>query len=113
MRVERAAAAGSVLGALLASACCIGPLVFAVLGISGAALARTLEPFRPYLLVATYALLGAAFYFTYRPGRAACAPDGACEMPRTNRLGKAMLWLAAVLVVLATAFPWYAQYLPI
>jgi len=113
VRVERAAAAGSVVSAVLASACCIGPLGFAVLGISGAAFAQSFGPFRPYLLVATYGLLGGAFYFTYRPGPAACGPDGACEMPRTNRFGKAMLWVAAVIVVLATVFPWYAQYLPL
>jgi mercuric ion transport protein len=113
VRPEQAAAAGSVVGAVLASACCIGPLVFAVLGISGAAFAQSFEPFRPYLLVATYALLGGAFYFTYRPGPTACAPGSACEMPRTNRFGRAMLWMAAVIVVLATAFPWYAEYLPL
>ena len=105
------AAAGSVVSGLLASACCIGPLVFALLGISGAAFAQRFEPFRPYLLVVTYALLGGAFYFTYRaePGY---GPDAACDMPRTNRFGKAMLWIATLIVVLATAFPFYAEYLP-
>lgn len=112
MRVDRVAAAGSVVSGILASACCTGPLVFALLGISGAAFAERFAPLRPYLLVATYALLGSAFYFTYRP-QAACDPGGACEMPHANRFGRAMLWLAAILVVLATAFPWYAQYLPL
>lgn len=104
--------AGSVVGGILASACCIGPLVFALLGISGAALAQRFEPFRPYFLVLTYALLGGAFHLTYRP-RAACGPGEACEMPRADRIGKIMLWIAAVVVVLATAFPWYAQNLPL
>ncbi len=112
MRVERVAAAGSVVSGILASACCIGPLVFGLLGISGAAFAQRFEPFRPYLLVVTYALLGGAFYFTYRP-RAVCGPEGACEMRHASRLGKVTLWIAAVIVVLATAFPWYAQYLPL
>jgi mercuric ion transport protein len=112
MRVARAATAGSVVSGILTSACCIGPLVFALLGISGAAFAQKFEPFRPYLLVVTYGLLGGAFYLTYRP-RAACGPGDACEMPSTNRAGKVMLWLAAIVVVLATAFPWYAQYLPL
>jgi mercuric ion transport protein len=102
-----------VVSAVLASACCIGPLVFALLGISGAAFAQRFEPFRPYLLVGTYGLLAGAFYFTYRPGHAACGPDGACELPGTNRVGKAMLWIAAGVVILATTFPWYAQYLPL
>lgn len=112
MRVERVAAAGSVVSGILASACCIGPLVFALLGISGAAFVHRFEPFRPYLLVVTYALLGGAFYWTYRP-RAVCGPDGACEMPRASHVGRATLWIATVIVVLATMFPWYAQYLPL
>lgn len=112
MRAERAAAAGSVVSGVLASVCCIGPLAFALLGISGAAFAQRFEPFRPYLLVVTYALLGGAFYFTYGPQQTACGPGEACEMPRTNRFGKAMLWIAAVVVVLTTTFPWYAEYLP-
>lgn len=69
MKAQSATAFGSVIGGVLASACCIGPLVFALLGISGAASARRFVPFRPYLLVLTYGLLGAAFYLAYRPSR--------------------------------------------
>ncbi len=113
MSVEKFAAAGSVVSGILASACCTVPLVFAFLGISGAALAQHFEPLRPYLLVLTYALLGGAFHLAYKAQPATCGPRGACEMPRTNRFGKVMLWIAAVLVLLATTFPWYASYLPL
>lgn len=113
MRIERATAAGSVMSGILASACCIGPLAFALLGIGGAAAAQRLEPLRPYLLALTVVLLAAAFYFTYRPPAAECGPDGSCEMPRTNRAGKVTLWLATVLVVVSTTFPYYAEYLPL
>jgi mercuric ion transport protein len=106
------AAAGSVVSGILASACCIGPLVFVMLGISGAAFAQRFEPFRPYLLLVTYGLLGGAFYLTYRP-QAACGPGEACETPRASRFGKAMLWVATIVVILATTFPWYAAYLPL
>lgn len=112
MRVDRLATAGSVVGGVVASACCIGPLAFGLLGISGAAFAQKFAPFRPHLLVVTYALLGGAFYFTYG-SRATCAPGSGCEMPRTNRFGKVLLWLAAFVVILTTTFPWYAQYLPL
>ena len=106
-----AALAGSVIGGVLASVCCLGPLVFALLGICGAALAHRFEPLRPYLLVLTYALLAAAFYLTYRPRKAACAPGEACEMPQANRVGKVTLWVAALVVVLTTSFPLYSVYL--
>jgi mercuric ion transport protein len=111
MRLDRATAAGSVVSGVLASVCCIGPLVFAVLGISGVTLAQKFEPLRPYFLLLTYGLLGGAFYFSYRPQKAVCGPGGACERPRLSRLGRAGLWLAAIAVVLATSFPWYAEYL--
>jgi mercuric ion transport protein len=101
--------------ALLASACCIGPVLFAVLGISGAAAAAThrLEPFRPYFLVLTFGLLAYAFYATYRPAPMDCGPDGTCAVPQANRIGKVLLWLATVAVVLATTFQCYAEYLPL
>ena len=103
--------AGSVIGGILASVCCIGPLVFALLGISGAAFAQRFEPLRPYFLVATYALLAGAFYSTYRPAQKECGPGEACEMSRANRVGKVVLWIASAVVLLTTAFPWYSVYL--
>ena len=112
MRVERMATAGSVVSGILASACCLGPLVLGLMGLSGAAFAQRFEPFRPYLLIVTYALLGGAFYLTYRPP-SACGPGEICAIPRANRVGTIMLWIAAIVVVFATAFPWYAQYLPL
>lgn len=111
MRATAAALAGSVLSGLLASACCLGPLVLTLLGVSGAALARGFEPLRPYLLVAAYGLLGTAFFLAYRPRPAECAPGEACATPGPGRAARAMLWLGALLVVLFTAFPWYSEYL--
>ena len=111
MKTRSAVLAGSVVSGVLASACCIGPLVFALLGISGAAFAQRFEPLRPYLLVATYALLGGALYLTYGPAKEECGPGQACDMRGASRVGKVMFWVAVVVVVLATAFPWYSVYL--
>ena len=46
-------AAGGVVGAFLASACCIGPLVLLTLGISGAWIGNltALEPYKPIFAV--------------------------------------------------------------
>src|SRR5258708_17536812 len=111
MSARALATAGSVVSGILASACCIGPLVLTLMGISGAAFAHRFDPFRPYLLVVTYALLGGAFYLTYRP-QAACGSGEACEMAGAGRLGRIIIWIATIVGFLATAFPWYAQYLP-
>ena len=110
MYVKIASLAGSVVSSVIASACCLGPLVLTTLGVSGAAAATRLEPLRPYFLAVTASFLAAAFYLEYRP-RAACGPGEACEMPNTSRFGRVALWIATVVVVLAGAFPWYSVYL--
>jgi len=113
-RATFAASAGSILSAFLASACCVGPLIFALLGLGGAGLLVKFEPYRPYFMAITFALLGTGFYFTYRRPRvtasgAGTGADGAscdCPAPRTNRAGRIMLWVATVLVVGFLVFPY-------
>jgi mercuric ion transport protein len=108
-----ASAAGAVLSAFLASLCCIGPLVFAMLGIGGAGLLVKFEAYRPYFTGLTAALLAAGFYLTYRKPKAAVVsavegPACDCEHPKANRLGRAMLWVAAAVVVAFWSFPYIA-----
>lgn len=107
-----AAAASSIVTAFVASICCVGPLVFALLGIGGAGLLVALEPYRPYFIAATFALLGTGFYLTYREPKAvapvAGGPECACPAPRASRAGRVMLWVATVLVVAFLAFPYLA-----
>jgi hypothetical protein len=43
VKAQGATVFGSVISGVLASACCIGPLVFALLGISGAAFAHRFD----------------------------------------------------------------------
>lgn len=99
----------SVLTAGLASLCCIGPLVAAVLGLGAFGGAAVFESVRPYLLAATGALLGVAFYLTYRkrPGQE-CA-DGSCAVVAPRRSQKLFLWLAAAVVAPLAAFPYYSS----
>jgi mercuric ion transport protein len=99
---------GAVVAGIAASTCCLGPLVLAVLGVGGSATALAFEPYRPWLLALTGLLLGGAFYLTYRRPAGECGPDGACEVPRAGRAGKAFLWIATVLIVLAVTFPYYS-----
>jgi len=112
-RLSAAATLGSVVSAFIASACCVGPLVFALLGLGGAGLLVKFEPYRPYFIVLTAALLGTGFYLTYRKPKAAVAAGAegaacACPAPRTNHAGRVMLWVATVLVAVFLAFPYIA-----
>lgn len=98
-------AAGSILGALAASSCCILPLVLFSLGISGAWIANftALAPYKPYFAAGTMALLGYGYFLVHVKARRACA-EGSCAQPLPNRFVKSSLWIATVLVVAALAF---------
>lgn len=105
-------ATGGIVGALAASSCCILPLVFFSLGISGAWISNftALAPYKPYFAAATIALLGYGYYLVYVKPKQACA-DGSCARPLPNRLVKSSLWIATVLVAAALAFDYVAPLL--
>jgi copper chaperone CopZ len=101
-------AAGSVLAAVVASLCCILPIVFAIAGVSIVGASALFAAWRPYLLALTFGLLGLGFYFAYRPGKEQCAPGSVCTIPTANRRGRMMLWFAVGAAVLFAAFPYYS-----
>ena len=102
---------GAVFAAAAASACCLGPVVFTAIGSGALAAASTkLAVVRPVFLAAALALLGGAFYRTYSPRRGAACVDGSCP-PHANRRARVVLWMAAIVVILFAAFPYYAEYL--
>jgi mercuric ion transport protein len=108
----RLVAAGSILGALAATSCCILPLVLFSLGISGAWIANftALAPYKPYFAAGTLALLGYGYYLVYLRPAQACA-DGSCVRRLPSRLVRSSLWIATVLVVAALAFDYVAPLL--
>lgn len=101
--------AGALASAVLASACCIGPLLLGLVGLGGAGLLIKLEPYRPYFTGATLAALGAGFYFTYGKPKVAEGDACGCEHPKSNRAGKFLLWLVTVLVIGFWTFPYVAE----
>lgn len=121
---ETIAKIGTIISAIMASACCWLPLVLLAVGVSGAGIASTLEAYRPLFIVVTFGFLGAAFYFTYRPKKQSvagesdcCAPEEKpvedCCAPAANRrfnmmtLNKVMLWGVTVLAIVFLFFPSY------
>jgi mercuric ion transport protein len=106
-------AAGGLLGALAASSCCILPLVLFSLGISGAWIGRftQLAPYQPYFIAATLAFLGTGYWLVHLASKRACAEGEACARPLPNRLVKAALVVATLLVIAALGFDFLAPLL--
>jgi len=101
-----ALAAGG-LAALLASACCLGPLLLVSLGLSGAWIGNLtkLEPFRPIFIGVALVAMFLAYRRIYRPA-AECKPGEICAVPEYRRLYKILFWTVAALVLIALGFPY-------
>lgn len=104
---EKLALSSSLIASILASLCCIAPLVTVALGLGSFGLSSFFETLRPYLLVATALLLGTAFYFTYRKTAVVCENE-VCKRERVGRFNKVMLWTVTGLVILFATFPYYS-----
>lgn len=114
---ELIAKVGTLISAGVASACCWLPLVLLALGVSGAGIASALETYRPLFIAVTVLFLGAAFYFTYRPRKAAADSahedgEACCPTPTQNRFpmmtfNKVMLWVVTALAIALLLFPSY------
>jgi mercuric ion transport protein len=105
-------AAGGLLGALAASSCCILPLLFFSLGISGAWIGNftQLAPYQPYFVAVTLPCLGCGYWLVYRSETRACAEGGACTRPLPDRIVKASLIFATILVAAALGLDFIAPF---
>lgn len=106
-------AAGSLLGALGASACCIAPLVLFSFGISGAWIGTlvSLKPYQPVFVAVALGFVGYGYWWIYRRTKAACAGGEVCARPLPSLVMRVSLWSATVLVAASVAYPYVAPYL--
>lgn len=95
------------LAAILASICCLGPLVLVVMGISGAWIGNltVLEPYRPIFIGVALVALFFAYRRIFRSAQA-CKPGEVCAVPHVKTAYKIIFSLVAALVGIALAFPY-------
>jgi mercuric ion transport protein len=99
------------LAAILASTCCLGPLVLVALGLSGAWIGNLtlLEPYRAFFIAAALVALFFAGRHIFRPAQA-CEPGAVCAMPRSQRVYKILFGIASALVLIALLYPYVAKF---
>jgi len=108
---------GGLSAALLASVCCIGPLVFAALGVGVGAtgfLAGTagflkgLLPYRLAFIGLTILLLGVSLYLAYgKPKPAVCAPGEMCAPGTRSGMNRAWFWIMAAFALVLILAPYW------
>ena len=102
----RVALAVGGIAAILASACCLGPLVLLALGVSGAWIGNltALERYRPIFIGAALVALYFAHRRIYRPAQE-CKPGEIFSVPPVRKSYKFLFWIVAGLLGIALIFP--------
>ncbi|MDZ4296982.1 MAG: mercuric ion transporter MerT [Moraxellaceae bacterium] len=95
------------LAAILASTCCLGPLILVMLGFGGAWASNLtlLEPLRPVFIGLALIAMLFAWRRIFRPAQD-CKPGEICAVPDVQLGYKFMFWIVAVLVLIAIGFPY-------
>ncbi len=99
MKKETMTSIGAMTAALLAAACCIGPIVFVLFGASFAFLGKLsfMEQFRPFFLGLAGLMVGYTFWKLYlKKADCACPAD-----IRIRRISRWIFWVGLVVVLLA------------
>ena len=95
------------LAAILASTCCLGPLVLVALGFSGAWIGNVtvLEPYRPIFLGVALVAMFFAYRRIFRPAQD-CKPGEVCAIPPVRSTYKIIFWVVVALLLVALGFPY-------
>lgn len=99
----------AIIAGVVASLCCVAPLVLLMLGISGAWISTLtrFEVIRPIAIFITLIFLGLAFWHLYlKP--TSCATDQSCAKPNLRRLQRVIFWVVTILLIGLLSFPWWA-----
>ena len=104
------AATGGVGAAFASALCCAGPLIAVTLGVSGAGIAATFEPLRPYFLAIAGVLIVAGHVGIRREEARECEPGAPCTDSRVRRRRKATLWIATGIAVIFATYPTWSTW---
>lgn len=107
MQLQKSSMGVGIVAAIASSLCCITPLIAILAGSSSlAANFQWVEPLRPWLIGATVAALGLAWYLKLRP----VSQDDCCDVANPKFWnGKPFLGAITVMSALMLTFPLYAN----
>jgi mercuric ion transport protein len=99
------------LAAILASTCCLGPLLLVMLGFSGAWIGklRVMEPYSHYFIAAALVAMVFAYRHIYRPAQD-CKPGEVCSIPEVRVSYKIIFWVVVALILVALGYPYLIPY---
>ncbi len=105
-------ATGGLIGAILASSCCVVPLILITLGISGTWIGSltALEAYKPWFIAMSVGFIGLGFWYVYFKTPELCEDDSFCAKPESSSLTKVALWLGSFIVLAAASIDFWAPF---
>jgi len=99
---------GAIVGGLAASACCVLPLIFLWVGISGVWIANltAMAKYHTWFVLAAWSMLAFSYYLIFVKPKKHCDAEQMCSRPLPQLWVKLSFWLACCLIVIATIFPY-------
>lgn len=109
MKKDKSLIVGGLFASVFASACCLGPIIFAGLGFSSLGIINSAETFRPIFIAIALGLLAVAFYVAYfKKPSTECNSDNNCSRPVEKKQKKIVLWSSTVLILATISFPYWS-----
>ena len=101
---------GGIIASIIASLCCVGPLILTILGVSGAAALSKFEALRVPMIFLVIVLFGIAGFVLYRK-RNSCEPGSICADPKKFRRMAIFYWIGLVIALLGITSPQWVAWL--
>jgi len=110
---------GGVIAAFLASLCCIGPVLFAAVGVgvgatgilaSTAGFLKAFVPYRPFFILVSLVAMGIAFYLVYKKPVASCTTRPDCADSRSRSKSIFFLWMSTALILFFVLSPFWLDF---
>jgi mercuric ion transport protein len=99
-----------IIASIIASFCCIGPLILTLLGVSGAAVFTKFEIIRTPMIVLVFTLFGVSGFSLYHK-RKTCEPGSICADSKKFRKMIIFYWSGLVLAILGITSPQWVAWL--
>lgn len=101
---------GGILASIIASLCCVGPLILTLLGVSGAAVLSKFETLRIPMILLVLVFFGVAGFVLYQK-RNNCEPGSICADPKKFKKMVIFYWIGLVIALLGVTSPQWVVWL--
>jgi len=99
---------GGILASIIASLCCVRPLILTILGVSGAAALSKFETLRVPMILLVLLFFSVAGFVLFQK-RNSCEPGSICADPKKFRKMVIFYWLGLMIALLGITSPqWVA-----